>query len=175
MPLDRNVHSDVKKDSIQRTAFVEQIKRGSVGRARIDGLPLLRSGPLPCRMRMPLQKEPPFERMSRILRVCHNARPRCAALDPVTGGRERDVLNAATYSAVALIAEFRAISLRNVGASGRTRSVTAPVHFVVQVLQLLFEVLSVGLPCYAVDTRRGIPFERKVALLPEIDCDAAAQ
>src|SRR5580658_7660011 len=41
---------------------------------------------------------------------------------------------------------FRAISLRNVGSSGRTRSVTAPVHFIVQVLQLLFEVLSVGLP-----------------------------
>src|SRR5262245_26784541 len=29
--------------------------------------------------------------------------------------------------------------------SGRTRSVTAPVHLVVQLLQLLFEVLSVGL------------------------------
>src|ERR1700686_4291154 len=29
---------------------------------------------------------------------------------------------------------FRAISLRNVGTSGRTRSVTAPVHLVVQVL-----------------------------------------
>jgi Patatin-like phospholipase len=64
----------------------------------IDGSPLLRSGPLPCRMRMPLQKEPPIERMSRILRVCHNARPRCAALDPVTRGRERDVLNAAMHT-----------------------------------------------------------------------------
>src|SRR5213080_1094527 len=29
---------------------------------------------------------------------------------------------------------FRAISLRNVGTSGRTRSVTSPVHLVVQVL-----------------------------------------
>jgi uncharacterized membrane protein len=29
------VHPDVKKNSIQRTSFVEQIKRGSVGRARI--------------------------------------------------------------------------------------------------------------------------------------------
>src|ERR1700682_189760 len=29
---------------------------------------------------------------------------------------------------------FRAISLRNVGTSGRTRSVTTPVHLVVQVL-----------------------------------------
>src|SRR5262249_41013682 len=56
---------------------------------------------------------------------------------------------------------------RNVGSSGRTGSVTAPVHLVVQVLQLLFEVLSVGLPRHAVDTRRGVLFERKVALLQE--------
>src|SRR5262245_574085 len=55
------------------------------------------------------------------------------------------------------------------------RSVTAPVHLVVQVLQLLFEVLSVGLPRHAVDTRRGIPFERKVALLQEIDGDVMQQ
>src|ERR1019366_10819396 len=51
---------------------------------------------------------------------------------------------------------FRAISLRNVGLSGRTRSVTAPVHLVVQVLQLLFEVLSVGLPRHTVDARRNV-------------------
>jgi hypothetical protein len=38
------------------------------------------------------------------------------------------------------------------------------VHLVVQFLQLLFEVLSVGLPRHAVDARRGVPFERKVAL-----------
>src|SRR5215471_14976224 len=70
---------------------------------------------------------------------------------------------------------FRAISLRNVGSSGRTRSVTAPVHLIVQVLQLLFEVLSVGLPRHAVDAWRGIPFERKVALLQEIDGDVMQQ
>src|SRR5260370_41722818 len=46
---------------------------------------------------------------------------------------------------------FRAISLRNVGTSGRTRSATAPVHLVVQVLSLLFQVLSRGLPRHAVD------------------------
>src|SRR5215475_10754236 len=55
------------------------------------------------------------------------------------------------------------------------RSVTAPVHLVVQVLQLLFEVLSVGLPRHAVDTRRGVPFERKVALLQETDGDVMQQ
>src|SRR5258706_13212715 len=70
---------------------------------------------------------------------------------------------------------FRAISLRNVGSPGRTRSVTAPVHLVVQALQLLFEVLSVGLPRHTVDTRRGVPFERKVALLQEIDGDVMQQ
>src|SRR5580704_2590074 len=70
---------------------------------------------------------------------------------------------------------FRAISLRNVGSSGRTRSVTAPVHFVVQVLQLLFKVLSVGLPRHAVDAHRRVPFERKVTLLQEIDADVMQQ
>src|SRR5215470_17282818 len=55
------------------------------------------------------------------------------------------------------------------------RSVTAPVHLVVQVLQLLFEVLSVGLPRHTVDARRGVPFERKVALLQEIDGDVMQQ
>src|SRR5712671_1867542 len=70
---------------------------------------------------------------------------------------------------------FRAISLRNVGSSGRTRSVTAPVHLVVQVLQLLFEVLSVGLPRHAVDARRGVPFKRKVAPLQKIDGDVMQQ
>src|SRR5271169_6853368 len=70
---------------------------------------------------------------------------------------------------------FRAIRLRNVGSSGRTRSVTAPVHLVVQFLQLLFEVLSVGLPRHAVDARRGVPFKRKVAQLQEIDGDVMQQ
>src|SRR4030088_1492943 len=41
---------------------------------------------------------------------------------------------------------FRAISLRNVGTSGRTRSVTTRVLFVVVDLPLPFLVLSVGLP-----------------------------
>ena len=70
---------------------------------------------------------------------------------------------------------FRAISLRNVSSSGWMRSVTATVHLVVQFLQLLFEVLSVGLPRHAVDTRRGVPFKRKVALLQEIDGDVMQQ
>src|SRR6202049_3128966 len=70
---------------------------------------------------------------------------------------------------------FRAVSLRNVSSSGRTRPVTAPVHLVVQFLQLLFEVLSVGLPRHAVDARCGVPFERKVALLQEIDGDVMQQ
>src|SRR6202023_1936212 len=70
---------------------------------------------------------------------------------------------------------FRAVSLRNVSSSGRTRPVTAPVHLVVQFLQLLFEVLSVGLPRHAVDPRCGVPFERKVALLQEIDGDVMQQ
>src|ERR1700722_13772887 len=70
---------------------------------------------------------------------------------------------------------FRTISLRNVGSSGRSRSITTPVHMVVQVLQLLFEVLSVGLPRHAVDSRRGVPFKRKVTLLQEIDGDMMQQ
>ena len=70
---------------------------------------------------------------------------------------------------------FRAVRLRDVGPSGRTRSVAAPVHLVVQVLQLLFEVFSVGLPRHAVDARRGVPFKRKVAPLQEIDGDVMQQ
>src|ERR1700680_2890748 len=70
---------------------------------------------------------------------------------------------------------FRAVSLRNVSSSGRTRPVTDPVHLVVHFLQLLFEVLSVGLPRHAVDARRGVPFKRKVALLQEIDGDVMQQ
>src|SRR5260370_18479853 len=70
---------------------------------------------------------------------------------------------------------FRAVSLRNVGSSGGTRSVTAPVHLVVQVLQLLFKVFSVGLPRHAVDARRGVPFKPKVASLQEIDGDVMQQ
>jgi hypothetical protein len=38
-----------------------------------------------------------------------------------------------------------------VRSSGRTCSVTAPVHLVVQLLQLLFKVFSIGLPRHAVD------------------------
>ena len=64
---------------------------------------------------------------------------------------------------------FRAISLRNVSSSGWMRSVTATVHLVVQFLQLFFEVLSIGLPRHAVDTRRGVPFKRMVTPLQEID------
>ena len=59
--------------------------------------------------------------------------------------------------------------------SGRTRPVTASMHLVVQFLQLFFEVLSVGLPRHAVDSRRGVPFERKVALLQEFDGDVMQQ
>src|ERR1700693_3508529 len=70
---------------------------------------------------------------------------------------------------------FRAVGLRNVSSSGRTRPVTAPVHLVVQFLQLLFEVLSVGLPRHAVDARRGVPFERKEAPLQEIGGDVMQQ
>src|ERR1700693_2994313 len=70
---------------------------------------------------------------------------------------------------------FRAVSLRNIGSSGWPRPITAPVHLVVQFLQLLFEVLSVGLPRLAGDARRGVPFERKVALLQEIDGDVMQQ
>src|SRR6267143_1692491 len=64
---------------------------------------------------------------------------------------------------------------RIVLAASRPRSITAPVHFVVQFLQLLFEVLSVGLPRHAVDARRGVPFKRKVAPLQEIDGDVMQQ
>src|SRR5260370_7027378 len=70
---------------------------------------------------------------------------------------------------------FRAVSLRNVGSSGGTRSVTAPVHLVVQVLQLLFTVFSVGLPRHAVDARRGVPFKPKVTSLQKIDFDVLPQ
>src|ERR1019366_5407720 len=70
---------------------------------------------------------------------------------------------------------FRAISLRYVGPSGWTCSVTAPVHPIVQLLQLFFEVLSVGLPPHAVDARRGVPFKRTVALFQEIDVDVMQQ
>src|ERR1700681_4512159 len=70
---------------------------------------------------------------------------------------------------------FRDVSLRDVSSSRRTRPVTAPVHFIVQFLQLLFEVLSVGLPRHAVDARRGVPFKRKVAPIQEIDGDVMQQ
>src|SRR5207253_9423894 len=64
---------------------------------------------------------------------------------------------------------FRAISLRNVGTSGRTRSVTSPVQLVVQVLLLLFYALSVALPRHAGDARRGVPFQRQAPPLQQID------
>src|SRR3984893_16455023 len=56
---------------------------------------------------------------------------------------------------------FRAVSLRNIGSSGWPRPITASVHLVVQFLQLLFEVLSVGLPRLARAAPRGGPFERQ--------------
>ena len=55
------------------------------------------------------------------------------------------------------------------------RPVTAPVHFIVQFLQLLFEVFSIGLPRHAVDARRGVPFKREVTLLQEIGGDVMQQ
>src|SRR5215467_14117860 len=70
---------------------------------------------------------------------------------------------------------LRAISLRNVGSSGRMRPVTAAVHLIVQFLQLLFEVFSIGLPRHAVDARRRVPFKREVTLLQEIGGDVMQQ
>jgi hypothetical protein len=53
--------------------------------------------------------------------------------------------------------------------------VTAAVHLIVQFLQLLFEVFSIGLPRHAVDARRGVPFKREVTLLQEIGGDVMQQ
>src|ERR1700751_4131990 len=55
------------------------------------------------------------------------------------------------------------------------RPVTTAVHLIVQFLQLLFEVFSIGLPRHAVDARRGVPFKRKVTLLQEIGGDVMQQ
>ena len=70
---------------------------------------------------------------------------------------------------------FRAIRLRNVSSSGRTRSVPSPVHPIVKLLQLFFEILSVRLPRHAINARCGVPFKRQVTLLQEIDGDVMQQ
>jgi hypothetical protein len=44
-----------------------------------------------------------------------------------------------------------------------------------KVLQLLFEVFSIGLPRHAVDARRGVPFKREITLLQEIGGDVMQQ
>ena len=49
-----------------------------------------------------------------------------------------------------------AVRLRDVRPSGRSGSVAAPVHSLVQVFQFLFEVFSVGLPRHAIDPGRSI-------------------
>src|ERR1700746_359993 len=55
------------------------------------------------------------------------------------------------------------------------RPLTTAVHFIVQFLQLLFEVFSIGLPRHAVDARCGVPFKREVTLLQEIGGDVVEQ
>ena len=66
---------------------------------------------------------------------------------------------------------LRAIGLRNVGSSGRMRPGNCPGAFYRAFLQLLFEALSIGPPCHAVDAQRGVPFKREVAPLQEIGGD----
>src|ERR1700746_51761 len=68
-----------------------------------------------------------------------------AASRPESVGEPEEVLLVDGLESWRILA-LRAISLRNVGSSGRMRPVTAPVHLIVQFLQLSFEVFSIGLP-----------------------------
>ncbi len=66
---------------------------------------------------------------------------------------------------------LRSVRLRRISPPTRPGAVAAPVYPAVQVRQILFKVLAIGLPRHAVDPRRGVPIEGVVAPLQKLDGD----
>jgi hypothetical protein len=50
-----------------------------------------------------------------------------------------------------------------IGPNFERRPIAAQMHAIVQVLELLFEGLSISLPCHAIDSGRSVTREREIA------------
>ena len=68
-----------------------------------------------------------------------------------------------------------AVRLRDIRPSGRSGSIAAPMHSLVQVFQFLFERFPIGLPCHAIGPGRSVTRERAIAPLQEIGGDVMQQ
>ena len=60
------------------------------------------------------------------------------------------------------------VRLRDIRPSGRSGSIAAPMHSLVQVFQFLFERFPIGLPCHAIGPGRSVTRERAIAPLQDL-------
>lgn len=70
---------------------------------------------------------------------------------------------------------LRTVGLWNVCPFGRAGPVAPFVHPVVQVLQFIVKVFSIGLPRHAITSGSCIPLKRKIALLQKVNGDVMQQ